>query len=250
LETIWKRFGKEFSSYFNYGIIHIKVEFMRKHLVIDAFKKAEKEIQSEVVSQLSMHISDELFKNYKFQVHERTFRNYYNDALSATADIDIQINKKNELHLAKYLGHDTYADYISKKGSVVGSRKEHSGKKLKVIGASTLLVLLSYIGYDTLSKECMVWTTNDHYEKVKCDDKGIITSQKVDLTVLDNFKRVEPNCDYPYFKIDGSPNLWYGKNAKGTLEYFTLYGLHPATGKTLKNITEYMIKKHLCNSIY
>ena len=72
--------------------------------------------------------------------------------------------------------------------------------------------------------------------------KNLINKQ-----IFDNLKRVDPDCKYPFFKADGSENLWYGKSAKGKLEYFTSYGLHPVTGKTLDPITPYMIKKHICS---
>ena len=44
----------------------------------------------------------------------------------------------------------------------------------------------------------------------------------------------------------GDVKIWYGKNIVKELEYFSLLGVHPETGKTLKPITEYMIKKHIC----
>ena len=46
--------------------------------------------------------------------------------------------------------------------------------------------------------------------------------------------------------MDGSERLWYGKNKNKELEYFTAFGKHPETGKTLKPITKYMIAKYIC----
>lgn len=43
-------------------------------------------------------------------------------------------------------------------------------------------------------------------------------------------------------------NLWYGKNNSGEIEYFTALDKHPKTGKTLKKITDYMIRKYICES--
>jgi len=40
--------------------------------------------------------------------------------------------------------------------------------------------------------------------------------------------------------------IWYGRNIKKELEFFTSLGLHPETGKTLDPITDYMIKKYAC----
>ena len=41
------------------------------------------------------------------------------------------------------------------------------------------------------------------------------------------------------------PLILYGKNAAKEYEYFTHPGLHPETGKTLKPISRYIIKKYI-----
>jgi len=43
----------------------------------------------------------------------------------------------------------------------------------------------------------------------------------------------------------GKPCVWYGKSFDGSYDCFTAPGLHPETGKKLKPITEYIVKKHL-----
>ena len=65
---------------------------------------------------------------------------------------------------------------------------------------------------------------------------------------IENFKKVSPNCETVFFNEDGEEIIWYGKNKNGELEYFSLYGKHPETGKTLKPITDYMIRKYICDS--
>jgi hypothetical protein len=42
--------------------------------------------------------------------------------------------------------------------------------------------------------------------------------------------------------------VWYGKEPiTGKYEYFSQPGLHPITGKTLKKISPYIIKKYIIN---
>ncbi|WP_339609501.1 hypothetical protein [uncultured Planktosalinus sp.] len=62
-----------------------------------------------------------------------------------------------------------------------------------------------------------------------------------------HFKKIEADCDTPYRTADGNALVWYGKNKEGALEYFTSHGLHPETGKTLKELTLYMFEKHACS---
>ncbi len=65
---------------------------------------------------------------------------------------------------------------------------------------------------------------------------------------IEHFRKIDPNCETDFFKNDGTEMLWYGKNKSGELEFFTSVGLHPETGKTLKKITKYIIKKYICES--
>ena len=94
----------------------------------------------------------------------------------------------------------------------------------------------------------MIWD-NDHYVEVKFDiEKYNISQLKYYKEErIKFFKRIEPDCNYEFFSSDGSVMVWYGKNAKKELQYFTDYGLHPETGKTLKPITDYMINKYICD---
>ena len=93
----------------------------------------------------------------------------------------------------------------------------------------------------------MVWE-GSHYVEVSFDaDKYPLSSLKLyNADRIANFKQIVPYCNTIFFNEDGSVNLWYGKSAKGELEYFTSLGKHPETGKTLKAITPYMINKYIC----
>lgn len=219
---------------------------MRKLLVINAFEKAKNTVHTDVVSQLSTHISDVLLSDYKYLVNERTLRNYYNEAIDCK-DGDIRISRQNELHLSKYLGYEHYGDFLLKNG--LTKQKNKRANHTLSISVFIVVILLGYSIFSNKKENCMVWTNNDHYEKMNCNDnKEDIANKALDLKTLEHLKRVNPECDYPFFKIDGSTNLWYEKDMNGTLEYFTYHGLHPVTGKTLKPITEYMVKKYICVS--
>jgi hypothetical protein len=86
----------------------------------------------------------------------------------------------------------------------------------------------------------------DHYIKAQCEEPGAVPK---DIGLLRNFKKLEPECrtDF-FFNPDGSAKVWYYKAGDKNLELFSVPGLNPVNGKTLKPITEYMIGEHLCDS--
>ncbi len=95
-------------------------------------------------------------------------------------------------------------------------------------------------------KQCMQWQ-KDHYEKVDCNvvNQGMAAINEV--VPIDereiNLKKIEVNKETLFFK-NGKPLVWYSK-IKGKLQYFNSYGINPETGKPLKPITNYMIKKYV-----
>lgn len=93
----------------------------------------------------------------------------------------------------------------------------------------------------------MIWEV-DHYEEVSFDPKkyGIGKLKLYKKERILYFKKIEGTCEYTYFDTEGEVRVWYGKNHTGKLELFTSLGLHPETGKTLKPITKYMIRKYIC----
>jgi hypothetical protein len=208
-------------------------------IILTAFTKAEKESGLKTKTQLATHIANVLDEQHRATISDRAIRNHY-DA--------VKTNKsKHEMSpylldaFSKYLGYENHQDYIlkTKKRSLISQLSANKGKA--TIGS--LLVLASYLGVESFDKDCMTWV-NDHYQKEQCEEVNTIP---IDKYLLTNFKKVEPDSNYPFFKENGQANLWYSKSINGDYEYFTSIGLHPNTGKTLKAITPYMIKTHILN---
>ncbi len=130
--------------------------------------------------------------------------------------------------------------------------------KKNQIKSSLLLIGIITIGFFafvffTNTKNCIQWN-KDHYEEVDCNT----TNQKMnfalsnpiikkDQNLYDNFKKITVSDTTTFFNKDGSPKVWYGKSFNGTHECFTMPGLHPETGETLKKISQRIIDKHLLN---
>ncbi|WP_422104633.1 hypothetical protein [Winogradskyella sp.] len=120
---------------------------------------------------------------------------------------------------------------------------------LKILLITILIAGILIIIPSFNSQRWMIWQ-EDHYVEVKFDlEKYSISQLKLYKEErIEKFKKINPDCKYEFFNKDGSVRVWYGKNIKKELQFFTDYGLHPETGKTLKPITDYMINKYLCNN--
>jgi C1A family cysteine protease len=94
----------------------------------------------------------------------------------------------------------------------------------------------------------MVWVKN-HYQAVEYDKvKDTADAIPLNQYALDNFKKITVSDTATFFKNGdyNRPLVWYGKSSnKKEYEYFNQPGLHPETGKTLKPISRYIIKKYI-----
>ena len=84
---------------------------MSKEVLLHAFKKAKNEIGSSKKTHLSTHISDLLFEDYKYQIHERTLRDYYTNYQKNTSDYESELKPKLIECLCRYLGYYNYASF-------------------------------------------------------------------------------------------------------------------------------------------
>ncbi|WP_242156379.1 hypothetical protein [Aestuariivivens sediminis] len=223
---------------------------MHKNLIIDAFEKARHDLVKEGHNKpskvaISEKLSDYISEHTKTELGERRFRDYYDHALELNSDKgkDIKIQQYEIVSgLCNYLGYGNYEDYKSNK-------KKRSYKIFFYIAGIIGILVLSLALFNSESNCWMEWK-DDHYEIIDFDTQkfndGTLKLCKEDR--LEHFKKVNVGCSTSFFDLKGHVKIWYGKNRHKELEYFSAYGLHPETGKTLKPITEYMIKTHICES--
>jgi hypothetical protein len=239
MESIWNRYGKEFPLVFHIYFCSFKKEKIIdvfNHIIKEVFAKAEEETGFKAITTLANHISEELLEDYKFQLNPKSLRNYHK-AMTTNEDVGMSMKVVNAL--CQYLGYKNLKDYNSKQPKQ--SSKLVISKEKGLLGI--LIVAASYFGIDSFQKKCMVWVENSHYEKIKCEEANAVP---IETDLLLKFKRIDPDCNYPFFNLNGTANLWYGKSINGEYEYFSYLAGHPITGKTLKEITPYMIKEHIC----
>lgn len=218
---------------------------MHKELILEAFKSGEERLikngsNHPSINSISEHIATFLTEDLRHSTNSRTLRNYYNKALY---DEQMNISRIETVNgLCKYLGFKDYKDFIKSKETVyqptVEKENKKTGlKKIYLFGFITIAVVLITVLLFMSNNEpkFMIWKI-DHYEEVELDLNRYKLS---DLKVykqerIDNFRKIQPNCNYQFFNPEGSVRIWYGKNNNKDYEFFTDLGLHPETGKTLK----------------
>jgi hypothetical protein len=114
----------------------------------------------------------------------------------------------------------------------------------------TVFFSLFFMGYTVKNlifpeKECMKWE-GDHYEAVDCKNEKLGIGQLELIIPIDEnimkLNKLDSNRKINFFKND-KPLVWYCKH-DGVVELFSTPGFHPETGKPLKPITKYIIKKY------
>jgi hypothetical protein len=226
---------------------------MHRKLIIEAFEKAKKEEGFIKKTHVSRFLSEYITEHTKEPYGEKIIRVHYNNAMSSAQE-KVELKSFAAESLANYLGNHSYKAYLNKSQVPEFEReKRHLFTKNKyqillfILAVVIAILLVSSITLNT--QRWMVWQ-EDHYEEAAFDTEkyniGDLKLYKEER--MEKFKKIEPNCNTLFFKSNGIENLWYGKNKNKELEFFTSLGLHPDTGKTLKPITAYMIKKHICDT--
>jgi len=225
---------------------------MHNKLLKEAFEKAEKEIGSEKVFPRALHLSDYIFEDSKEQYGEKSLRIKYS-AISGGSQETIRLKKHVEEALSHYLGYENYAAFVNE-NKPIEKKEDHTFllflKKNKIMLAISSLIIASVFIYSSATKQrWMVWQGHQYVEvdfdvkKYTIDQIKLYKEERIE-----SFKKINTDSNSVFFNEDGSVKIWYGKNYKNELEYFTDLGLHPETAKTLKPITVYMINKYIYNT--
>lgn len=237
---------------------------MHNELILSAFKKATDSLENKGVISPSKSAAAELLSDYiddqlGFRFGERRLRDYYNSALNGD---EVEIKQQAVRNgLSHYLGSNSFEEWLLETNKIVVKPEilieQQEGPsnfliqfigKYKVPFLIALGGLISFISINSFHSEKWMMWEGSQFVQTNFDGHKMEKGQLVVLNPdrIDHFKRIDPNCDTKFFNADGSAQLWYGKNLKGELQYFTDLGRHPETGRTLKPITKYMIGKYIC----
>ncbi|MDC8001784.1 hypothetical protein POV26_12115 [Aequorivita todarodis] len=233
---------------------------MHRELLLKAFEKARRELVQEGYSEPSdskcaNRISE--IVSEVFPYGEKSFRKLYKKAIT-NPQADIQIPRPEVLTaLAHYLGYEDYRTFVVRNSkdegmTTIADRKvsKKTNQLLFIAIALFFATIIGFFGYHYFNKQRWMEWEGTHYVEVSFDAEklkhGTLKAYKEER--ITDFEKVTPNCETRFFNEDGSVRIWYGKNKDGNLEYYTSYGLHPLTEKTLKPITRYMIGKYICGN--
>lgn len=183
-------------------------------------------IAKQVISEIDISISEKAFTNYLKSIAEGK---------------EVTISKEIRESLARYLAFESYVAF--KESLQKGKSVERKYVFIIFVLIGCFIVTVVFIN----RKKCMIWQGNQ-YVKIHCEEAN---AKPIDQRLLVNFRKVEPACKEDFFfKEDKTPRVWYYKKGKNDLELFTMPGEHPINGKTLDDITEYMVTQHLCARLY
>lgn len=270
LEINRKDFGNDLPRNFqvNYVILSFrKIAKVHNKLIRQCFEKAlqQEEERGSInpsKSRLATVLSDYIEEHQDFQFGERRLRDYYNEVL---ADTQVEIKQPAVLNgLSSFLGYNDYHDFIlrlaeDKKDPIPLEPEKKVVETLRIktfikhhkVSVAIAVISAVIILFLMASKQqrWMNWNGNNYVEtsfdaeKLKSGTLKIYKEDRVSSFIL-----LEPQCDTKFFNVDGSVRVWYSKNKNGSLDFFSDYGLHPITGKTLKPITKYIIDKYICEN--
>lgn len=224
---------------------------MKEKLFQEAFKKAENQSGKTTKNGIASHLENVFMMQLNFQTSKMTFSRYYEQFIEESAEKEMNPNIGLLDKLAEYIGYKSYEDFVThfEKSDI----PKHDSfivfvKKNKWFIILILLTIITIVIIFRLNKQrWMIWD-GTYYVEVPFDlkkyDFGQLKLYKEDR--IKNFRKIEADCKTEYENPDGTPKVWYGKNQKKELEYFTSQGLHPETGKPLKHLTKYMYEKYIC----
>ncbi|MCA6067251.1 hypothetical protein JI747_008695 [Chryseobacterium sp. RG1] len=238
-----------------------------------AFETAKNEIPRGNKSSIGSYLSSLFEDRYGFEREERAYVRYYKNLVEDNTDYNIDDLALD--YLSKYIGYNNFNDFcnnVSVEGGdgsttfKLGFGDMISDKINQVIitvtnspvfnipqmakngmgiGALvlTLVAGLAYGGNSEIfnKSKCMYWDGNE-YKITSCNDKNPKHQLiPVDTVKLKYFKKItRPDT----LTIEnGLGNSWCTKS-DNKVEFFTMDGINPNNGKSLKDATEHMIKKY------
>lgn len=225
-------------------------------IVFKVFKKAKNECSAHSKYALSKHVGDKIELSSK--TLERAYDKYIENkkGINELSEVSLQL-------MCNYLGFDNYEQYIEKNNPTdkppISTMQWLINLTIAIITIIIIVVSIIIFPYpdnpisiktiEIKNEGCMTWVKNK-YESIPCSDKPYskygTQILEYDSKMVTNFKKVNVTIGYDFFTDNHKkPLIWYYKNKKGEIEYFTAPGLHPVTGKTLDEITPYIIQKYV-----
>ncbi|KUJ57544.1 hypothetical protein AR686_01890 [Chryseobacterium aquaticum subsp. greenlandense] len=251
----------------------------RKKLLEDVYEKASSETTEKSFSGILKNLEIVLRDEYKITLSYKTFENYYKAIVKEEGDYPTKPLVLDDL--SRYLGFDSFRDYcsgwksfeykinqaISKLAITIINKPllqmpEFITKKSSIGIVGIVAMMLFFTGNAFLSnkkgevsnniglgifgeakpeKKCMYWDKFE-YKLADCeDDRPYLDLQPVNFKLLKYFKKIKRKDTLTVDNALGK--TWYSKY-NGNVEFFTMDGVDPDTGKELDQSSSHMILKY------
>ncbi|GEQ84614.1 hypothetical protein ULMS_01220 [Patiriisocius marinistellae] len=218
------------------------MEQIAKNLINEALAKAAAETLNKSLNGQAEHVEMQLMELYRCPISAKSLKRYSKGEGTPKPEV--------LKALSQYIGYDDFELYMK---SHNGANKKQLNNDLEpkqkapnksaillFVLVTILTVSLCWNFFGNTRLECMVWKDN-HYEKTACSGARLEVS--FNEKKLENFKKIQV-CDETIFFKNNKPVIWYDKTNK-ELSYFSIHGIHPENGKTLKPITQTIIDKYV-----
>lgn len=249
--------------------------FEKKKLLIKmVFEKAEKELGKTSKNSVSEYLNTLFDEKFGSSKHERTFSRYYKSLV--TENTDYGIDPITLDHLSWFLNFKHFSDFcknyniVKEKGDTriefkIDDDENSLAERISKIiinitntpvynipqiakngmGVGAMMIVLAggltYGGKISLKSECMFWDGKE-YKVASCSDVNPNHQLlPVNDVKLKYFKKIT-RPDTLTIK-NGLGNAWYSK-CKNRVEFFTMDGINPDNGKSLREASEHMILKY------
>lgn len=232
---------------------------MIEKLLADFFTKVEEKELLKTKNAKANFLVEQLLEiehNKPNYINTRTVIRLYDKFIDKKDNVSV--SEPNEFLrnvMATYLGFENFQAYILAHKTEIetkennsttqtnknkkGFRKEKKNVVIAFIAGS--LTLGSIVFFKKPTKDCVIWQ-NDQFIEVNCKEYSNAIHKSKIAVDIEHFRQVHPTKDYVFFN-NGNAVIFYGKNEKGTIEYFNRLTFHPETKKPLKPVTRYILNK-------
>ncbi|WP_123909620.1 hypothetical protein [Chryseobacterium sp. G0162] len=241
----------------------------KKKLLEDVYKKASNEATETSFNGIIQYL-DRTLKDEFEPLSYKSFENYYKAIVENDEDYNIKTSTLD--NLSRYLGYETFKDYRSEWRTMEYTIQQAISKIVITIINKPILAMPEVLKQNGLGiagaflvisvlignhypfgrekgrpqgilddKKCMFWDDSE-YKLGDCEDKNPQRSLiPKDTVQLKYFKRITRKDTLTVDNALGS--TWYSK-FNGNVEFFTMDGVDPDTGRELRASTAYIIGKY------
>ena len=188
-----------------------------------------------------------LFDNFSFTVNARTLTRYYNQYVLNTEEKRTPEKDIVEM-LCKNVGYTNFEMYKKQFARTEDFQKRNYARLVFSIFIVSAVIAIGIVLVSNLTSDnCITWNGESYVDYDCAFNKHPQTNNDVLRVTAStksyrNLKKIVV-YDTTTIKKAEKPIVWYGKSEKGEVQFFNTYGIHPVTGKTLKECS-YLIRNN------